>query len=102
MNTLVKLQQLESLYRQGYQSEVVDRTLEKMIALENAQTRRELEIIEADLQVYERQYQMTSRDFQERFHDGELGDGADYFEWSALCDMAQILRERLHALQSER
>lgn len=101
MNTLGNLLKLETLYREGYQSEVVDRTLDKMIALEYAQTRRELETFEGFLAGYERQYQMCSRDFYQRFHAGELGDNADYFEWSALYDMAQTLRRRLHALESE-
>ncbi len=101
MNTLGNLLKLETLYRQGYQSEVVDRTLDKMISLEYAQTRRELETLEGSLAGYERQYQMSSRDFHQRFHAGELGDSADYFEWSALYDMAQTLRRRLDALESE-
>jgi hypothetical protein len=101
MNTLGKLRQLESLYRQGYQSEVVDRTLDKIIALENAQARQELRDIEACLEGYERQHQMSSPDFHQRFHAGDLGDDANFFEWSALYDMAQSLRQRLQTLEIE-
>jgi hypothetical protein len=41
-STLDKLNRLESLYRQGYQSDLIDRSLDKMLALENARIRREL------------------------------------------------------------
>ncbi len=46
-STLDKLRVLEALYRQGYQSDVVDRTLDKIIALENVHTRQELGAMEA-------------------------------------------------------
>jgi hypothetical protein len=100
-STLDKLHQLESLYRQGYQSAVVDRTLEKIIALENAQTRQELNAMEVRLEAFEREYQMSSAEFHQRFHAGELGDAADFFEWSAFYDMAQSLRQRLQMLEIE-
>ena len=54
INTLDKLHQLESFYRHGYQSEVVDRALEKIIALEHAQALRELRTIEVSLTQFER------------------------------------------------
>jgi hypothetical protein len=39
--TLARLQYLEALYRQGYRSDVIDRSLDKIIALERAAARRE-------------------------------------------------------------
>jgi hypothetical protein len=93
--TLNKLQLLETLYRHGYRSEFVDRTLDKVIALERAEAHQELMDLEARLGVFEQQYQMASADFYERFHRGELGDDADFFEWSALYEMAEALRQRL-------
>lgn len=100
-STLDKLHQLESLYRQGYQSDVVDRTLDKIIALENVQTRQELSEIEARLHAFEQEYQMSSAEFYQRFYGGALGDVADFFEWSAFFDMAQSLRQRLQTLENE-
>ena len=44
---------------------------------------------------------MTSADFSRRFHAGELGDEADYFQWSAFHDMAQVLHRRLQNLEGE-
>ncbi len=89
--TITKLRRLESLYCQGYQSDVVDRTLDKIIMPERAQARRELSELEVSLAVFEQQYQMSSAQFQQRFHTGQLGDDADFFEWSALHNMAKNL-----------
>ena len=100
-STLDKLRILELFYRQGYQSDVIDRALDKIIALENAQTRQELTTLQVRLEAFEREYQMSSDDFYGRFHAGELGDAADFFEWSAFYDMAQILRQRLQQLEIE-
>jgi len=100
-STLDKLHRLELLYRQDYQSDVVDRTLDKIIALENAQTRQELSAIEVRLEAFEREYQMSSAGLHKRFDAGELGDAADFFEWNAFYDMAQSLRQRLQKLEIE-
>lgn len=100
-STLDKLHRLESLYRQGYQSDVVDRALAKIIALEQVQTGQELSVIKARLEAFEQEYQMSSADFHQRFHAGELGDAADFFEWSAFYDMAQSLCQRLQTLEIE-
>jgi len=101
VDTLDKLKILESLYHQGYQSEVVDRALGKIIALESAHTRQELDDFHVRLIAFEQEYQMKSEDFYVRFHAGELGDAADFFEWSALYDMAEALHARLESLERE-
>ncbi len=98
-NTLDKLLQLESLYRDGYQSAVVDQAVEKLIALEHAQAQRELGTIEVSLSTFEQKYRMSSPDFYHRFQGGDLGDEADFFEWSALYGMAEALRQRLQTLE---
>jgi hypothetical protein len=96
--TLDKLHQLESLYRHGYQSPVVDRALEKIIALEHAQALQELRVIEVSLSTFEQKYRLSSPEFYHRFQSGALGDEPDFFEWSALYDMAEALRQRLQTL----
>ena len=98
INTLGTLRPLESLYRHGYRSEVVDGALEKIVSLERAQALQELSTIEASLKTFEDAYKMSSCDFHRRFHAGELGDEADFFEWSALYGMAESLRQRLQTL----
>jgi hypothetical protein len=100
-NTLDQLKKLEFLYHQGYQSDVVDLAVGKIIALESEHARQELDDLVARLIVFEQKYQMQSKDFYTLFHAGKLGDDADYFEWSALHDMAEALHERLQSLEPE-
>ncbi len=99
--TLNKLRILETLFQQGYRSDFLDRTLDKIIALERADIHQELTELQARLTAFEQQYQISSADFYRRFHKGELGDDADFFEWSAFYDMAETLRKRLQLFASE-
>ena len=100
-STLHKLEILEFLYRQGYSSELVDRTLDKVIALERTRLSQELADLQVHLFAFEQTYHMISADFSRRFHAGELGDEADYFQWSAYYEMAQAVQQRLQKLESE-
>jgi len=99
--TLERLQYLAALYRQGYRSEVVDRSLAKLVALEKEVARRELGELQERLRVFETQYQMPSETFYQRFRAGELGDTADMVEWSIFYEMWQSVRERLEGLAAE-
>ena len=59
-----------------------------------------VEILQAELQRFEIQYQQTSSEFYQQFQQGELGDAADYFEWSACYDMLQALSACLTTLNA--
>lgn len=97
---LESLRRLQTLYSQGYQSDLMDRALRQIIDQEVAGIRHEQSLIAAELAVFEQQYDMTSAQFQERFDRGALGDEADFFQWSALNGMAQSLAVRLRVLES--
>ncbi|MDL1981920.1 MAG: hypothetical protein LWX02_10700 [Deltaproteobacteria bacterium] len=97
IRTLDKLRSLEQLYRQGFRSEVIDRTLDKLLAAEAE--RRDLE---ARLSAYEEQFNMSSQEFYRRFRTGELGDGVDFVEWSVFYEMYQAIRQRLDVLGAYR
>lgn len=99
-NTLNKIQILESLFRQGYRSDYVDQSLDKIISLERTRARQELAELQISLEAFEEEYQMSSVDFHGQFQAGHLGDDADFFEWSAVYDMAQSLIARLGKLES--
>lgn len=98
-STLSKLQAIETLYRRGYQSEVIDRAMDKLIAIERHRAQEELADLDGRIREFETRYHMSSEDFQKRFQEGELGDEADFFEWSAFNDMRQSVRERLQNLE---
>ena len=99
--TLERLRILEGLYRDGYQSDVIDRSLGKLLDLERASARRHLEELDRRLHGYEEQYQMSSSDFYRRFRRGELGDDVGFVEWSAFFEMRLALHDRLDALEAE-
>lgn len=97
-NILNKIQVLEAIYRSGYQNDVIEHSLDKMIALEQSIAQKELSELQSDLTAFEKQYQMPSDIFYQRFHKGELGDDTDFFEWSAIYNMYQSVKKRLFSL----
>lgn len=99
-STISKLNALEILYRRGYQSEVIDRAMDKLIAMERHRAQQELDDLTRRLQEFESRYHLSSEDFQARFQKGDMGDEADFFEWSAFYDMRQAVRERLQDLEN--
>ncbi len=96
--TVGRLKSLLELYRGGYQSQVVDQAVSKLIALEVGQCRAELQRLAARLTAYEQQYGMTSKEFYRRFRSGELGDEMDFVEWSVFWDMHEATQKRLDSL----
>ena len=101
IRTLDKLRSLEQLYRQGFRSEVIDRTLDKLLAAEADQALAERRDLEARLSAYEEQFNMSSQEFYRRFRAGELGDEVDFVEWNVFYEMHQAIRQRLDVLTGE-
>ena len=99
--TIDRLQYLEILYRQGYRSEVIDRSLDKIIALERATAQRDLADLQERLRAFETRYQMPSEAFYRRYHAGELGDAMDVVEWSIFYEMWEAVRARLARLETD-
>lgn len=102
IRTLDKLQSLEQLYRQGFQSEVIDRAVDKLLATETEQALAEKRDLEARLSAYEGQFNLSSEEFYRRFRAGELGDEVDFVEWSVFYEMYRAILERLEALGASR
>ena len=99
VQTLTRIQNLARLYRSGYHSSTVDTTIDKLLTMEGAKAQRELLDLEEQLCAFERQYQLSSDEFYQRFRAGEMGDAADMFEWSAFYQMRASVRERLDMLR---
>lgn len=97
---LKRIHLLQEVYQKDYHPDMADHALDKLIALERDKAQRELKEYTNILQSFEGRYQMQSKSFFERFHRGELGDDADFFEWSAAYDMYQSIQERLATLSS--
>jgi len=96
-----KLRILQTLFHAGYQSDVISQTLDKLIALEQQHARWELVQLQARLQAFESQYNMSSEDFYQRYEQGQLDDSADFMEWSSFYDMCRLVHQRLDWLMGK-
>lgn len=99
--TLEKMHRLETIYRRGHQSELIDRTVDKLIDLEQARVVRELAELDQRLAAFEQHYQLASAAFYARYEAGQLEDSADFMEWSSFCDMRRSAQQYLDWLRGE-
>ncbi len=100
MKTL-NIRGLEQIFEKNLSDEYLQKAISKIISYEIAKTTQELEELKKELKKYEEQFKMRSEDFFSKFSAGELGDSADFFEWSALYKMYLRASERLNILKSE-
>lgn len=100
IKALEKLHHLETLYQRGYHSEIIDRSLDKILVFEHAAAQRELIVLHQRLQRFENQYHCSSEEFYAQFQAGTWGDSADFVEWSAFYEIWLSVKERLDVLQS--
>lgn len=99
--TAERLHTLAELYKQGQVSDLMDRTLEKLLHHEAEQSQALLSQLKADLAEFEQTYHLSSTEFYQQFQAGQLGDDLDYVEWASLVQMADNLEKRLHLLSRE-
>ena len=98
-DTINKLKSFEALFRRGYKSQVVDQALNKLMGLELAKARRELDDIEDKITKFEEKYNIQSDDFAKKFHAGTIGDSADFIEWISFIDMQLAILDRIQSLE---
>lgn len=91
---------LEQLFEKNLSDEYLQKAISKVISYEIAKTIEESNELSAELKIYEQRLGMTSEDFFRKFNAGELGDSADFFEWSALYQMYLRASERLNILKT--
>jgi hypothetical protein len=60
-NILNKLQTLEAIYQKGYESDMANRVLDKLIQLERDNARRDVAELKASLESFESRYWKASR-----------------------------------------
>jgi hypothetical protein len=98
-SVLNKLQALTNLYQKGYQSSLVEQSLNKIIELEQAHLYKEVQSLSGKIQDFEEKYQLSSEQFYRQFMAGELGDSMDFMEWSVFFELLEVAQSRLEALQ---
>jgi len=99
--TLRQLQALEQLYRQGYQDDVVDLTLRKLLERQVRQDEAQLAELRADLTRFEQRYGLASADFFASYQAGQMGDDMDVFEWNVLYKMYTRLAGAVDILRAQ-
>ena len=96
--TAERLHALAELYQQGQVSDLMDRTLEKLLRHEAERCQAQLRQIQTDLGEFEQKYHLSSTEFYRLFQAGQTSDEMDYVEWASLVQMARNLEKRLRLL----
>ena len=96
-----RLRTLAQLYQHGQASQLMDRTLDKLLTYEADLCREQLGQLESDMAEFEEQYGLSSAEFYHRFQAGQTDDRMDYVEWASLVQMRDNLHERLRILSGE-
>ena len=97
--TVRRLEPLTEVYRNNQASDLMNRTLQKLLKYETESSYQQLSQLEQDLASYEKQYGMISDEFFRRYQQGQTDDRMDYVEWASLIQMAQRLKTRLALLK---
>lgn len=95
-----QLKIIETLYEQGNIDTTIEQTINKIITQELEKARHSQAELVTDIQQFENQYQMSSDEFCQRLHRGELGDDVDFVEWNAFYEMKKSLDRRIDVLES--
>lgn len=82
-------------------SEMIDGAISKLMTFQIEKYRKTLTDINNELIVYEKKYTMLSEECYQRFNAGELGDDADFFDWTGLYENYLLYRKRMAALRNE-
>ena len=103
MTTLEKLEQLTHYIqmKNGEGDVVLDTTLDKLLAREEAQYAEWLAYLESQFAAFEAEYGLDSAVFYERYERGEMGDEMDFVEWAGLYDIYLRSQTKLGALHPQ-
>ena len=79
---------------------LLEQTLTKIIQSELYQLMQTQENLRQELAQFEQRYRISSQECWNRFEAGELGDDADYFEWTGLYEIYQLNEAILQRLKA--
>ena len=97
-NVAARLQKLATLYQHQQASEVMTRTLGKLLDYEAELSQKQLQQLQTDMRQFEQTYHLSSAEFYRQYQAGETDDRMDYVEWAAMVQMARNLEVRLDLL----
>ena len=86
---------IDSIIRNVGLDDFLEQSLHKILQIEESSIRSRLNIVEAELRIYETKYELSSGEFLKRFNRGELDDRTDFLDWYALVDTKERLLSTL-------
>lgn len=101
MATLENIRTLERYIELNDTDTFTERAINKIISHNLQKEESEQSEVKDKLKRFERKYNMSSKEFHERFNQGELGDDEDFFVWDALFEMNRRIRKRILLLKGE-
>jgi hypothetical protein len=103
MTTLEKVRLFERYLEltRGQSDQTLDTVFDKLLDRKRAELAQHRDELRAELAAFEKQYGLASTDFFKKFEHGELGDAADFFDWSATWQLYNSAQKYLQALSLE-
>ena len=103
MTTLEKIRRFERYLEltHGSADRTLDVVLDKLLERKRAELIEQRDTMRVELDAFERQYQLASTEFFDKFQHGDLGDAADYFDWSATWQMYRNTLQYLDVLSAD-
>ena len=103
MTTLEKVRLFERYLEltRGQSDQTLDAVLDKLLARKRKELEQHRAKLYTELTAFERQYRLGSAEFFEKFKRGEMGDAADFFDWSATWQLYNSTLNYLQALAFE-
>ena len=97
-NVANHLRKLAKLYQHQQASEIMRRTLDKLLRYEMALSQEQLNQLQEDMRQFEHKYGLSSDEFFRQFQAGQTDDRMDYVEWASMVQMVHNLEARLNLL----
>ena len=88
--------------RIAHDDEPTRRMLDKVIDFLLEKDRKKLAKFREELTAFEKQYGMSTAEFQQGFDLGKLGDAPQWFEWDGLAAIVASLEAKLNAVDCGR
>ncbi len=97
--TFEHIHRLQELYRAGFQDDVVDSALRKLVEQQTIQTQEHLDEVAQELRMFEDKYALSSDKFWALYQAGKMTDTVDFMDWNIFYKIHQRLLARLSILQ---
>lgn len=92
-------QKIDILLSFGAHKEL-DTSLSKLIGFQIAKYESSINQIRCELRHFEKKYDLSSKDFYQKFESGHMGDAADFFEWAGLYENILQYESRIRSLKA--